>query len=133
MKVFHDYVLGDFGHVLLGDDESCKIVGKGKVQIKLNNGSEWMLKDERHIPVMKINLISTKQFGETWWKINKGSLVITKGDMIGTLHLCPHNTNYSICVYSIETGAALWHHRLGHMSEKGMHILHSRKLLPDLK
>ena len=34
-KFFHDYVQGDFGHVLLGDDEPCKIVGKGKVQIKL--------------------------------------------------------------------------------------------------
>ena len=29
-KLFHDYVLGDFGHVPLGDDELCKIVGKGK-------------------------------------------------------------------------------------------------------
>ena len=27
----------------------------------------------------------------------------------------------------------LWHHRLGHMSEKGMQILHSRNLLLDLK
>ena len=30
-KFFHDYVQGDFGHVLLGDDEPCKIFGKGKV------------------------------------------------------------------------------------------------------
>ena len=39
-KFFHDYIQGDFGHVLLGDDEPCKIDGKGKGQIKLNNGSE---------------------------------------------------------------------------------------------
>ena len=25
-KFFYDYVQGDFGHVLLGDDEPCKIV-----------------------------------------------------------------------------------------------------------
>jgi len=49
------------------------------------------------------------------------------------LYLCPHNTYYSICVASTETCTALWNHRLGHMSEKGMQILHSRKLLPDLK
>ena len=30
-KFFHDYVLVDFGHVLLGDYEPCKIVGMGKV------------------------------------------------------------------------------------------------------
>ena len=57
-KFFHDYVQGDFGHVLLGDDEPCKIVGKGKVWIKLNNGSEWLLNDVRHIPTMKRNMIS---------------------------------------------------------------------------
>ena len=64
-KFFHDYVQGDFGHVLLGDDEPCKIVGKGKVRIKLNNGNDWMLKDVRHIPTMKRNMISTGQFGDS--------------------------------------------------------------------
>ena len=141
-KFFHDYVQGDFGHVLLGDDEPCKIVVKGKVRIKLNNGNDWLLKNVRHIPSMKRNLISTGQlgdssclfmFGETWWKITKGSLVIEKGDRIGTLYLCPHNVDYYISVASIETSAALCHHRLGHMSEKGMQILHSRKLLSHLK
>ena len=63
--------------MLLEDNEPCKTVGKGKVQINLNNGSEWMLKDVRHIPAMKRNLIS-----------------------IGTLYLCPHNTDYSICLSS---------------------------------
>ena len=101
-----------------------------------------MLKDVRHIPAMKINLISTGQlgdsgclstFGKTWWKIIKGALVIAKGDRIGTLYLCPHNTDYSIYVASTEVGETLWHHRLGHISEKGMQIIHSRKLLPYLK
>ena len=127
--------------MLLGDDEPCKIVGKGKVRIKLNNRREWLLKDVNHIPDMKRNMISTGQlgdvgylstFGETWWKVTKGSMVIAKGNRIGTLYLCPHNTDYSISIASIEIGATLWHHRLGHMSVKGMHILHSRKLIPDM-
>ena len=63
----------------------------------------------------------------------KGSMVIAKGNRIGTLYLCPHNTDYSISIPSTEIDSALWHHRLAHMSEKGMQILHSRKLLPDLK
>ena len=46
----------------MGDDEPCKIVRKGKVYIKLNNGSEWMLRDVRHIPAMKINLTSTRSW-----------------------------------------------------------------------
>ena len=80
----------------MGDDEPCKIVGKGKIHIKLNNGSEWLLKYVSHIPAMKINLISTGKlgdssylstFGETWWKITKGSLVIEKGDRVGHIIL----------------------------------------------
>ena len=58
-------------------------------------------------------------FGKTWWKINKGAPVIEKGDRIGTLYLCHHNIDYSISVASTEIGVALWHHSLGHMSEKG--------------
>ena len=51
---------------------------------------------------MKRNIISTgnlgdsgclSTFGETWWKVTKGSMVIAKGDSIGTLYLCPHNTD----------------------------------------
>ena len=53
-KFFHDYVLGVFGHVLARDDEPCKIFGMVKVQVKLNHGSEWLLKDVRNIPSMKI-------------------------------------------------------------------------------
>ena len=126
----------------MGDDDPCKIVGKGKVWIKLNNGNDWLLKDVRHILAMKSNLISTGQlgdsgclsmFGETWWKLTKGSLIIAKGDRVGTLYSCPHNNDYSISVTSTEMCAPLWHHRLGHMSGKGMLILHSRKLLPELK
>ena len=58
----------------------------GKVQIKLNNGNKWILKYVRHIPSIKINLISTGQLGDsgclstfekTWWKITK-LLVIAK-------------------------------------------------------
>jgi len=36
-KYFQDYVQGDFGQVYLGVDEPCKLVGMGKIQIKLKN------------------------------------------------------------------------------------------------
>ena len=49
------------------------------------------------------------------------------------MYLCPHNIDYSISVAFTEIGATLRHHRLGHMSEKGMQVFHSIKLLSDLK
>jgi hypothetical protein len=59
MKYFQDYVQGYFGQVYLGDDEPCKIVGMGKVQITLKNGNQWLLKEVRHVPDLRRNIIST--------------------------------------------------------------------------
>ena len=36
-KCFQDYVQGNFRHVYLGDDKACKVVGKVKVMIKVQN------------------------------------------------------------------------------------------------
>ena len=58
-KHFHDYFQGDFGQVRLGDDKLCKIIGMDKVFIKQQNGNQWLLKEVRHVPYMKKNLIST--------------------------------------------------------------------------
>ena len=56
-ELFEQYVPGNLGKVYLGDDQPCDIVGKGVVKIKLN-GSVWELKDVRHIPDLRKNLIS---------------------------------------------------------------------------
>jgi hypothetical protein len=72
-------------------------------------------------------------FTDKTWKVIKGSLVIEKGEKVGTLYLCTGNTDSSISLASTGVDTTLWHHRLGHMSEKGMHILHKINLLPDLK
>ena len=81
----------------------------GKVQIKVNNGNEWSLKYVRHIPAIKRNMISIGKLGDsgclstfekTWQKIIKGALSIAKGDRVGTLYICHHNTDYSISVDS---------------------------------
>jgi hypothetical protein len=67
------------------------------------------------------------------WKVTKGSLVIEKGEKVGTLYLCTGNIDSSISLDSTGVDTTLWNHRLGHMSEKGMQILHKRNFLPDLK
>ena len=33
----------------------------------------------------------------------------------------------------VSSDTTLWHHKLGHMSEKGMKLLHSKKVLPGPK
>ena len=141
-KHFLDYVQGDFGQVQLGDNRPCKIVGMGNVKIKQRNGNIWLLKEVKHVPDLGKNLISIGQlasegcisiFIDKTWKVIRGSLVIVKGEKVGTLYLCTGNTDSSISSTSTRVDTTLWHHRLRHMSEKGMHILHKRNLFPDLK
>ena len=62
----------------------------------------------------------TTTFTHKVWKVTKGSLVIAKGDKVGTLYLCNANVDFSIDLASTGVDPAIWHHRIGHMSEKGM-------------
>jgi hypothetical protein len=114
----------------------------GKVKIKKSNGNQWSFKEVRHLPDLRKNLISTGKlasegcisiFTNKMWKVIKGSLVIEKGEKVGTLYLCTGNTHYSISLASTGVDTTLWHHRIGHMSEKGMQILHKINLFPYLK
>ena len=83
----------------------------------------------------------------------KGSLVVEKNMKVGTLYLCTcHIVPSTLIILEkneclgtiigfeqgeqtnvIDFDLALWHNRLGHMSEKGMNVLHSKKVLPGLK
>ena len=67
------------------------------------------------------------------WKVKKGLLVIEKVEKVGTLYLCTSNNDYYISLDYTKVDTTLWYHRFGHMSEKGIHILQKRNLLPDLK
>ena len=72
-------------------------------------------------------------FTNKTWKVSKGALGIEKGEKVGTLYLCNGISNSLNDLTSKGADAALWNHRLGHMSEKGMKILHLRNLLSSLK
>ncbi|KAK3019997.1 hypothetical protein RJ639_003345 [Escallonia herrerae] len=111
---FRDYVHGDYGHVTVGNEYRCSIVGKGKVKIKLSNGGTLVLKDVKHIPKLQKNLISISgldhegyfvAFGEKQWKVIKGSIVVARGERVGTLYTL----------------------------SGGMRILHSNNALPRMK
>ncbi|KAK2981076.1 hypothetical protein RJ640_012031 [Escallonia rubra] len=92
---FSDYVHGDYGHVTVGNIYQGSIVGKEKIEIKLSNGGTLILNDVRHIPELQKNLISVSgldregyfvAFGEKQWKVTKGSMVVARGERVGTLY-----------------------------------------------
>ena len=103
------------------------------MQLKFQHGSTFTLKNVRHVPKLTKSLISAGQlddagftsvFGDSSWKITKGSLVVARGSKCGTLYML-HVSNVKanvICVTE-QPSTSLWHRRLGHLSQSGMKIL----------
>ncbi|KAL5863382.1 hypothetical protein ACOSQ3_000896 [Xanthoceras sorbifolium] len=143
LEFFSTYTQGDFGRVRMGNDDVSKIIGIGNIHLETNLGCRLVLKDVRHVPDIRLNLISTgildddgysNYFGEGKWKLTKGNLVIAKGKKDTSLY----HTEAKLCRGEVNTTrkevpTELWHKRLGHMSEKGLSILSKKALLPGMK
>ncbi|KAG9441314.1 hypothetical protein H6P81_017168 [Aristolochia fimbriata] len=138
---FCDYIKGEFGHVIVGNGQNCKIEGRGIIHLKMNDGGKLILKQVRHIPDLQKNLISVNKldqegykitFENSSWKVSRGALTLIKGKAVGTLYpLCTKVDQIVSLAAEKDDKASLWHHRLGHLSESGMRILHSKKVLTD--
>ncbi|WVZ16676.1 hypothetical protein V8G54_009658 [Vigna mungo] len=138
-EFFENYVSRNLGKVYLGNEQSCEIAGKGVMKIKLN-GSVWELKNVRHIPDLTKNLISIGQLANDGyttifhgdnWKISKGAMTIARGRKSDTLYKTEGACH--LIAVAMNENPNLWHRRLGHMSEKGMRIMHSKGKLPSLR
>ena len=54
---FMTYKAGDFGTVKMGNTSSVNIEGIGDVQVKTNVGYIITLKDVRHVPDLRLNIL----------------------------------------------------------------------------
>ena len=59
-KFFTSYTIGNFGKIKLGDKGVCDIIGMGDIWLETNMGCKLQLKNVRHAPDMRFNLISMK-------------------------------------------------------------------------
>ena len=66
-------------------------------------------------------------------KITKGSMIIAKGDKVGNLYVVETNDEVGDVMTDVDSDAALWHQRLGHMSKKGLQVMLNREQLPGLQ
>ncbi|GJQ92982.1 retrovirus-related pol polyprotein from transposon TNT 1-94 [Tanacetum coccineum] len=113
---FVTYEEFDGGHVFMGNDSPCKVVGIGTIQIRMHDGVVRTLTDVRHVPDLKKNLISLGVFDSKGFKYTSenGVLRVSKGALV-VMKATKEKSNSDL--------TKLWHMRLGHMSEKGMVIL----------
>nr|KYP31853.1 Retrovirus-related Pol polyprotein from transposon TNT 1-94 [Cajanus cajan] len=140
-EFFSSYQKGDFGMVKMGNHVTSKIVGIGEIALMTENGNKLMLKEVRHVPDMRLNLISVSkldeagminQFSADRWKLSRGSMIVARGKKEGSLYtmqgkICKGDMNVAQ-----DASKELWHRRLGHMSEKGLEIL-AKDHLPNIK
>ena len=57
-ELFSTYKIGDFGCVKMGNITNSNIVGIGDIFIPTNVGYRLMLIDVRHVPDLRLNLMS---------------------------------------------------------------------------
>ena len=106
-------------HVRLGNEQTCEILGVGDVQLKFQNGTSFMLKNVKHVPLITKSLISTgilddaryvTIFGNNVWKISKGSMTVAHGVKFGTLYMLHvSGVKHNVINVTEQPSVSLWH------------------------
>ncbi|KAI5677681.1 hypothetical protein M9H77_08631 [Catharanthus roseus] len=132
---FSDFKPLEHGKVFMGNNHVCEIKGIGNVFIKMHNGVTRKLTEVRYVPDLHWNLISFGVFDTNGFsyksengimKVCKGELVMLKGfKRDGLYHLIGKTVCEASALVSktVPEKTLLWHRRIGHISEKGLHCL----------
>mgnify|MGYP002775142099 CR=1 FL=1 len=141
-ECFSSYTTEDYDYVKMGNDDTRRIIGIGNVCLLTSTGYRMLLKDVRHVLNIRLNLISTGRLDDEGYngsfqngkcKFYHGNLIVTRAQKEGTLYRMHAQVYKSEANVAADSSGEIWHKRLGHMSERGMHILADQKLLPEVK
>ena len=129
----------------MGNDSVCKIMEVDNVRMMMYDGQERTLSNIRHVLDLTKNLLSLGALEAQGCKftgegggvtVTRGSVTVLKGERVRNLY----SMIGSVIVGDASTTATekgdttkLWHMRLGHMSEKGLQVLHGKGVLPGIK
>ncbi|GKD43901.1 putative RNA-directed DNA polymerase, partial [Tanacetum coccineum] len=136
---YSSYTPGDFGVVRKGNTGLSRIAGIRDICLKFDTQMELVLHNVKHVPDMRLNILSTglldedgyhNSSGNGLWKVTLGSLIVARGKRESKLYMTHPKISKSI-VNAVDNDdmTELWHKRLGHMSEKGMSILSKKNVL----
>jgi len=137
---FCDYQDYTGGKVLMGNNDSCDVIGLGSIILKMSDGTQHTLTDVRHIPDLKRNLISLGTLDALGYnfksqggvlRIYKGVLQVMKGKLEHGLYVLEGETftGEASTINMKPERAEVWHRRLGHMSVQGMTELNKQGVL----
>lgn len=122
---------------------SCDVIDMTFMSIKLKNKIVKTLGNVRHMLDLHINLISPKTLDELGYlykiegevlKIIKGALSVMSGVKVNGSYVQSGHTfidkhvsyAFEYVAFTLHDSIVLWHNMLGHIREKGLHVLHKQ-------
>ncbi|KAG6407327.1 hypothetical protein SASPL_130316 [Salvia splendens] len=140
-EFFSTYTVGDFSPLRMGNNGLTNVIGIGNILLKVKNGSTVLLRDVRHAPDVRLNLISIgrlhsdgygNNFVDGKWKISKWSLILANGSKLKeNLYMLEASiSDDSVNVVGKQCSPDLWHKRLSHISANGLETLVKKNVLP---
>ena len=67
------------------------------------------------------------------WKFFRANLIVARAKKHDTLYMMHAKLCKDKAKVAADSSGEIWYKRLGHMSERGMHIQADKKLLPKVK
>ena len=122
---------GDFGSVRMGNNGSSKAVGKGTIYLESFTGCKLILRNVRHVPDIRLNLISIGRLDEEGYfrhfndgksKLCKGNLIAARGKKQGSLYMMQAKVYTDEVNVADDCSSELWH----------MKMLSKKQYLPDV-
>ncbi|KAL0433148.1 UNVERIFIED_CONTAM: Retrovirus-related Pol polyprotein from transposon TNT 1-94 [Sesamum latifolium] len=138
-EIFSNYKTDNLGFVAMANEKLCGIKGLGDVCVTFENGYKLTLKNVRNVPDLCQNLMSCSALEEEglegrWGKgiiKMKGSLNVFKAERKRNLYMCSVKFDSFAVSVSENDKTSLWHKRLGHISLKGLDLLHKNGSLTE--
>ena len=84
---FYNLEESELGSVIMGNDQTCEILGKGKIKLKLHDGTILFLSEVQYVPNLKRNLILVGLLESKGFKIamENGTLKVLYGALVVTM------------------------------------------------
>lgn len=131
--LFSTYTGGDYGSVEIRNDSLAQVAGIGDICLETIFGTRLVLKDVKHIPDIRMNLILTRRLddegfyslhGYGKWKLSCCLFIEARGEKSSSFYWMQAKVSKDVVNVVENDGAMeLWHKRLGHMSENRMSVL----------
>ncbi|KAL0451552.1 UNVERIFIED_CONTAM: hypothetical protein Slati_1133300 [Sesamum latifolium] len=138
--IMSNYKSENLSSVSMANEKRCDVLGVGDLCMIFENGFKFTPKNIKHVPDLVHNLMSYSaleeeglegRWGKGIMKIMKGSLNVFKAEKKKNLYIC--SVTYDILVASVThmNTSDLWNKGLGHISSKGLELLHKHGFLND--